>query len=170
MLHNLELVLCQDHPNYEVIVVDDASTDGSIHLIRAFQKNYPHLRVVTVLENERYILSKKYALTLGIKAARHERLVLTDADCRPLSNQWLRNMASYYVKGKNMVLGFGGYKRDRGVLNALIRLDTAQIALNYMGMARIGNAIYGCRQKPLVSQGSIFREQGIWRTSASTFG
>ncbi len=161
LLHNLELVLCQDHPNYEVIVVDDASTDGSIHLLRAFQKNYPHLRVVTVLENERYILSKKYALTLGIKAARHERLVLTDADCRPLSNQWLRNMASYYVKGKNMVLGFGGYKRDRGVLNALIRLDTAQIALNYMGMARIGMPYMGVGRNLSYHKDLFFENKGF---------
>lgn len=161
ILKNLEVILQQDYPEFEVIVVDDASTDKSLYTLKAFQKQYPSLKVVTVLENERFILSKKYALTLGIKAAQYEHLVLTDADCRPLSNQWLRNIASYYVKGKNMVLGFGGYKRERGILNALIRLDTAQIALNYMGLARLGMPYMGVGRNLSYQRDLFFENKGF---------
>ncbi len=161
LLKNLETVLNQDYPTFEVIAVDDASTDNSLHVLKAFQKSHPQLKIVTVLENERYILSKKYALTLGIKAAQYEHLVLTDADCRPMSSEWLKCMSSFYVAGKNMVLGFGGYKRDRGVLNALIRLDTAQIALNYMGMARIGMPYMGVGRNLSYHRDLFFENKGF---------
>jgi cellulose synthase/poly-beta-1,6-N-acetylglucosamine synthase-like glycosyltransferase len=89
---NLKLVLEQDYPNFEVIVVNDCSWDDSQKLLEYYQEQYSSLKVCQLIEQEKYPTGKKFALTIGIKAASHEHLFFSDADCIPASNQWLRLM------------------------------------------------------------------------------
>jgi len=86
---NLPLILEQDYPNFEVVVVNDCSEDDSNFLLKSFSKTYPHLNVVTITKNINFFKGKKFALAIGIKAAKNELLILTDADCIPKSNQWI---------------------------------------------------------------------------------
>ena len=79
---------------------------------------------------------KKLPLTIGIKGAKYEHLIFTDADCQPLSNQWLNSMASYFNDSKKIVMGYGPYRRRKGFINRLIRFDTAWIAMSYLGFAK----------------------------------
>ena len=88
LLHNLPVVLEQDYPDYEVIVVNDASDDDSIELLNSFTRKYKHLRIFNLERNLNFFSGKKFPLSLGIKAARHEVLLLTDADCRPSGPNW----------------------------------------------------------------------------------
>src|ERR1043166_4490946 len=78
---HLPAILSQDYPNYQVVVVNDCSFDDSEVILEKFEAQYPKLKVVTIHEQEKYEHGKKFALTLGIKAAVHELLLLTDADC-----------------------------------------------------------------------------------------
>jgi cellulose synthase/poly-beta-1,6-N-acetylglucosamine synthase-like glycosyltransferase len=87
---NLEAILTQDYPEYQVVVVNDCSWDESGSFLEELQLLYPHLKVVTLAEQEKYRHGKKFALSLGIKAAKYELLLLTDADCRPVSSQWIK--------------------------------------------------------------------------------
>ncbi|MCX7987599.1 MAG: glycosyltransferase [Bacteroidales bacterium] len=131
----LPMVLEQDYPNFEVIVVNDCSDDETEDVLKRFQGRYPHLRTTFLKEQEKFWHGKKLALTVGIKAARHEWLLLTDADCAPSSNEWIKTMAKHFTEDKSIVLGYGGYLEYPGFLNRLIRYETAFIALQFFSYA-----------------------------------
>lgn len=137
------LLLAQDHLDFEIIVVDDRSNDSSHEYLLETSKRYPRLRIVQVTQTPIHISGKKYALTLGIKAARHEWVVLTDADCRPDSHSWLRTMSQQFSDDKQIVIGCSPYYHEPGVLNAFIRFETMLTIIQYIGMALAGRPYMG---------------------------
>ncbi len=132
---NLPLILEQDYPNFEVIVVNHQSIDESYHIINAYKMQYPHLRMIEVERSKHIGIGKKLPLTLGIKSALYEHLVFTDADCQPNSNLWLKGMVDGFANENQIVLGYGPYREEEGFLNKVIRFDTIFIAMNYFSFA-----------------------------------
>ena len=132
----LESFLKQDYENFEVIVVNDRSWDNSLIVLNELAKNYKKLKIVDIPDNETDHFGKKFALTLGIKAAQFEHILLTDADCKPSSDLWLAKMVNEFNQNIDIVLGASTYEKKKGLLNKLIRFDTAQIAVNYLGFAK----------------------------------
>jgi cellulose synthase/poly-beta-1,6-N-acetylglucosamine synthase-like glycosyltransferase len=132
---NLPLILEQDYPNFEVIVVNHQSIDESYHIINAYKMQYPHLRMIEVERSKHIGIGKKLPLTLGIKSALHEHLIFTDADCQPESNLWLQGMVDGFVNENQIVIGYGPYKEEVSFLNKVIRFDTIFIAMNYFSFA-----------------------------------
>lgn len=143
----MELVpqlLSQDHPNFEIILINDASTDDTRDVIEDFVAQHHHVHMVDVVNNETFWANKKYALTLGIKKAKNDHLVFIDADCRPASNKWLQLMSQPIEGNTSIVLGYGGYEKvEKSVLNAVIRFETVLTAIQYLGYALRGNAYMG---------------------------
>jgi glycosyltransferase involved in cell wall biosynthesis len=133
----------QDYPDFELVLIDDASSDNTLELFEAFEKQYSNIKVVKVENNEAFWGNKKFALTLGIKAAKHEYLLFTDADCRPDSNQWIREMSSCFTIEKTIVLGYGAYEKLPGFLNKLIRFETMLTAVQYFSWAKSGHPFMG---------------------------
>ncbi|HLO60695.1 MAG TPA: glycosyltransferase [Bacteroidales bacterium] len=131
----LPLILEQDYPDFEVIVVNDCSTDNTEDVLKNLAKKYSRLRTTTIREDKKFSHGKKIAVTLGIKAAKNDRLVFIDGDCKPESNKWLSSMASHFSETTSIVLGYGGYFTQPGFLNRYIRYDTMMIALQYMSFA-----------------------------------
>jgi glycosyltransferase involved in cell wall biosynthesis len=136
-------LLSQDHENFEVVIVDDRSSDGSDEFLLESSRRHPRLRIVSVSRTPSHINGKKFALTLGIKAARNEWVVLTDADCRPASKSWLKTMAGSFTEGKAIAIGFSPYQHERGVLNAFIRFEAILTMIQYAGMALAGRPYMG---------------------------
>jgi glycosyltransferase involved in cell wall biosynthesis len=134
LLEYLPMYLTQVYPVYEVIVVNDHSVDDTEEVLKAFCLQHKHLKVVNVPDNDRFYGSKKFALTLGIKAAKYDHVLLTDADCKPTSDQWIEYMSDYTDK-KKIILGFGGYDKRKGLLNKLIRFETFYTAVQYLSFA-----------------------------------
>ncbi|PWH81343.1 glycosyltransferase [Brumimicrobium oceani] len=134
----LPFILEQDYGEFEVIVVNHQSTDNTFYILKAFQEKYSHLKVIHLERNHHLAMGKKLPLTLGIKGAKYNHLLLTDADCKPSSKLWLRTMANQFSQKKEMVLGYGPHNKTSGLLNRFIRLDTAIIALNYLSFAKAG--------------------------------
>ena len=135
LLEFLPFYINQEYDKFEVIVVNDNSVDDSADVLRAFQLQYKTLKVVNVPDTDRFYGSKKFALTLGIKAAQYDNVLLTDADCKPATNQWVKLM-SQYAKKKAIVLGVGAYEQKKGLLNMLIRFETFYTALQYLSFAQ----------------------------------
>lgn len=140
---NIPLWLAQEYPLFELVLINDASMDESLEVMEKFAAEDDRIKIVNVKNNEAFWGNKKYALTLGIKAARHDHLVFTDADCFPASTKWLVLMASGFSQKKEIVLGYGGYERKKGILNKLVRFETLLTALQYFSSAMSGNPYMG---------------------------
>lgn len=132
---NLEAVLQQDYPKYEVIVVNDGSTDESESFLVEMEAKYDFLYHSFTPEQVRNLSSKKLALTIGIKASKYDWLVFTEANCHPDSNQWLRSMARNFTSTTDIVLGYSNYKYKKGWMNKLACFDMLIESLRYLGMA-----------------------------------
>lgn len=157
----LPQILEQDYPEFEVVVVDDCSEDDSKWVLNDLKNRYPHLRVVEIQEHVRLKHKKKFTLTMGIKAARHEHLVFTDADCVPGSAYWLKGMAAVFGDGKEIVLGYSPYFRTKGFLNKLIRFETAHTALSYLSYALKGDAYMGVGRNLAYTKELFYRGKGF---------
>lgn len=158
----LSVLLSQDYPNYEVIVVDDSSEDGTDLLLEQWSRQYAHLYHTFVPRGARVLSSKKLALTIGIKAAHHEHILLTDADCRPESRYWIREMMNGFANEKTeIVLGFSPYFEKKGLLNRIICYDTLFNALQYMGMARSGHPYMGVGRNMAYKRSTFFETGGF---------
>ena len=138
LLKFLPKIFEQDYPEFEIIVVNDRSWDKSIDVLQAFALKHNNLHLVEIPDHEKDGFAKKFAITLGIKAAKHELLVFIDADCYPNSKNWLKEMTSRHTGSKNLILGASPYLREKGLLNKVIRFDTAQIAVQYLSLAKAG--------------------------------
>lgn len=140
---HLPAFLEQDYPDFEVVVVNDCSYDESEDVLKEMQLRYPRLKVVTIAEQPKYPTGKKFALTLGIKAAEHNVLLFSDADCYPASPQWIRQMQKQYIDKTEIVLGYGAMAREKSLLNLFIQYDTVLTALQYLSHALAGRAYMG---------------------------
>ncbi len=155
-------ILNQDYPEFEVIVIDDQSMDGTGEFLEEMQKQYSRLKIVTITEHVNDFAGKKLALTLGIKAAQYEILLLTDADCMPVSNRWIRQMASTYNKGETeIVLGFSPYKAKPSLINLFIRFDTFYTALQYFSFALAGMPYMGVGRNLSYKRSLFFSNKGF---------
>ncbi|MBR1923558.1 MAG: glycosyltransferase [Paludibacteraceae bacterium] len=141
----LPSILEQDYPMFEVIVVDDGSEDNTRAILDDMAFHYPRLRRSFVPNQARIISSKKLALNLGIKAARFDYLLFTDADCRPASKYWIWEMMQGFDRNRptDVVLGMGAYFTRKGWLNRLICYDTLFLSLQYLGAARAQHPYMG---------------------------
>ncbi len=140
---NLPLLFDQVYTNYEVVVINDRSSDNTKELLETFAQMYPNLKIVNVEHNENFWGNKKYAITLGVKAAKHDCLLFTDADCVPKTPHWIHQMASAFAPQKQFVLGYGAYQKQKGFLNKLIRFETMLTAMQYFGWGLRGNPYMG---------------------------
>jgi len=156
----LPLVLDQKYPEYEVIVVNDCSEDNSYEILGKYLLKYPHLKVSTINKDPKFTHNKKLAQFIGIKASKHELLLFTDADCAPDSDKWLEGMVSNFSEKTTFVLGYGGYFREKGILNSFIRYDCMTIAMQYFGMAIRGIPYMGVGRNLAYRRSLFFANKG----------
>lgn len=154
------LLVNQDHPAFEVIIVEDRCNDGTYDYLREAAVQYTNLRTVRVQYKPDHIGGKKFALTLGIKAARYEHLLFTDADCRPAS-QWARTVSSYYTTGTDIILGFSPYTKTAGWLNSFIRFEALLTAIQYMSLAWLGKPYMGVGRNLSYKKTKFFSGKGF---------
>lgn len=106
---NLPLILEQDHDDFEVIVVNTASSDDTEEVLNTMELRYPHLRHTFIPNTSRHISQERMAVTIGFKSANYEYIVLTEPDCHPQSTQWLRMMSGAFTLHTDIVLGYTNY-------------------------------------------------------------
>jgi len=161
----LPKIYAQEYPVFEVVLIDDRSIDNTWEVMESFRKKYPfQTRVVKVdfTDNPRFIGNKKYALTLGIKAAKNNCLLFTDADCIPASKNWIKEMAALFDDKKHLILGVGKYKDYKSFLNKLIRFETAQTALQYVSYALSGIPYMGVGRNLSYTKDLFFSNNGFY--------
>ncbi len=157
---NLPLILEQDYPDFEVLVVNDCSDDDTEYLLKKLSEKYSHLKIATIYNNVNFFSGKKFPLSVGIKSAKNELLILTDADCSPASNKWIAQMQSGF-NNKDIILGYGAYESLPGFLNKLIRFDTITIAMQYFSYALNGLAYMGVGRNLAYKKTLFYKNKGF---------
>lgn len=157
---NIPKIINQGYKDFEVVLINDSSSDDSLDIMKDFEAKHNNVKIVDVKSIEPFWGNKKYALTLGIKASKHEFLLFTDADCEPASNQWLKEMVSHYSNEKTIILGYGAYKKVKySFLNALIRFETILTAAQYFSFTKLGIPYMGVGRN-LAYRKEVFFQQG----------
>lgn len=158
---NLPVILEQNYPDYEVVVVNHASNDNTADVLFDLQLKYKNLKVVNIERELNFFTGKKFPLSIGIKSAKHEILLLTDADCKPNSDNWIESMASKYTSQTEVVLGYGPYNSSGGFLNMVIKYDTFMIAMQYFSFALMGIPYMGVGRNLSYSKTLFFKNKGF---------
>ena len=159
---NLPGLLVQTYPTtHEVIVVNDNSIDESKYVIAELQKTFKNLQHIELKQEAIGIPGKKYPLSIGIKEAKHEVVLLTDADCVPASEFWIQKMQDAYNDGVEVVLGYGAYHKKPGLLNKVIRFETASSAQQFLSYALAGLPYMGVGRNLSYKKGLFFRVKGF---------
>ncbi len=158
----IPLVANQKYSDYEIVLVNDASIDNTLEIMEELGEKHNNIKIVDVKNNEAFWASKKYALTLGIKASSHDYLLFTDADCKPISKYWIREMSSHFSNEKTIVLGYGGYSKTKNsLLNKLIRFETVLTAIQYFSFAKFGLPYMGVGRNLAYRKDEFYKVNGF---------
>lgn len=158
---NLPFILQQNYSDFEVVVINDCSYDASDVVLEDMQRLYPQLKVVTITEHDRFKTGKKFALTLGIKAAKNEYLLFTDADCKPASVNWIARMAVNFSTQAQIVLGYSPYYKTGNFLNPFTRFETLKTGINYLSSALTGDPYMGIGRNLAYTKTLFFSQKGF---------
>jgi glycosyltransferase involved in cell wall biosynthesis len=157
----IPLLLAQQHPAFEIIIVNDRSNDNTFDMLLAEAGKDHRLRMVHVNRTPPHVDNKKYALTLGIKAARYEWILLTDADCRPSGTDWISSMSSGFSDTTEFVLGYSPYMKTSGFLNILIRFESLLTGIQYLSFATLGIPYMGVGRNMAYRRSRFLESKGF---------
>lgn len=159
---HIPLILSQDYPKFEIILINDRSSDKTLKVMEGLKAEHSNIKIVDVKNIEAFWGNKKYALTLGIKVASYNHLLFTDGDCKPLSDQWIKEMSSHFSISKSIVIGYGSYKKEpKSFLNKLIRFETLLTAIQYFSYARIGQPYMAVGRNLAYTKQNFFEARGF---------
>ncbi len=162
IVKNLPGALVQKYKTtHEIIVVNDNSLDESKYILEEFQRKFRQLQLIELKQEARFIPGKKYPLSVGIKTAKYEIVLLTDADCVPASEFWIEKMQQGFNNGIEIVLGYGAMHKTKGFFNKLVRWETFHTALQYLSYAKSGIAYMGVGRNLSYKKSVFFRHKGF---------
>lgn len=136
LARNLPVLLEQDYPEYEVVVVDDCSRDDTQDILSMLDQRYEHLVHTRIDSHARAMSHRKLAVYLGTKASHHDLLLVTRAECCPSSPDWISGMVRHFAQpGIEVVLGPVVYERRASFLSRFCQFDLFSRLLWMLGVA-----------------------------------
>tara|TARA_R110002073_G_scaffold14998_1_gene60104 strand:+ start:24251 stop:25357 length:1107 start_codon:yes stop_codon:yes gene_type:complete len=139
LIETIPAILDQNYIHFELILINDASSDETLKIMQSFEAQNDCVKIITIEASSTYNGNKKNALSKGIEVATFSHLLFTDADCKPLSENWITEMASNFTNTKKIVLGYGAHQKiNNSFLNKFIRYETLITAIQYFSYAQLG--------------------------------
>ena len=161
LLDLIPVLTKQDYPEYEIVLVNDCSQDQTEEYLKDLARNNPKINLVNLTQNLNFFQGKKFPLSMGIKSAKYDLLLLTDADCVPNSDQWIKEMVNAYDKDTEIVVAYGPYFERKGLLNKLIRFDTLYIAMQYLSLALAKKPYMGVGRNLSYRKSTFLKNKGF---------
>ena len=161
LLDLIPAVLSQDYPDFELVIVNDCSQDQTEEYLKELARNNPKINLVNLTQNLNFFQGKKFPLSMGIKSAKHDLLLLTDADCVPTTDQWIKEMVSAYRNNTEIVVAYGPYFERKGLLNKLIRFDTLYIAMQYLSLSLAKKTYMGVGRNLSYRKSTFMKNKGF---------
>ena len=162
LLSLVPLLLKQEYSKFELVLINDASSDNTLEVLQHFQEKDSRIKIVNVENNEAFWGNKKYALTLGIKAAKYNHLLFTDADCIPASDEWIQQMSQSFTEKKSIVLGYGKYESKKfSWVNLMVRFETLITAIQYFSYAKLGSPYMAVGRNLGYTKDDFFKVKGF---------
>jgi len=155
---NLPLYLNQDYPtDFQVIVVAPQNDHETGDVLKRFAAN-PHLYSTFIPESSRYMSKKKLAITLGVKAAKYDWVIMADINCYPTNDNWLQAIARNCKENKELVVGYTRYEEETPAYRQFERHYIAR----YIMREYQRNKAYACPFNALAFRKATFlREEGF---------
>ena len=158
----LPSVIEQDYPNFEIVLINNASYDKTLKVMNHFAASHQNIKIVDVKNIEAFWGNKKYALTLGIKASKNDYLLFIDANCKPLSNKWIYEMSSNFSDKKTIILGHKGFtKIKKSFLNKIIRFESSVKAISCFAFTKLGKPFIGVSNNIAYTKTMFFNANGF---------
>ena len=161
LLDLIPVLLKQDYPEYEIVLVNDCSQDNTEEYLKDLARKNPKINLVNLTQHLNFFQGKKFPLSMGIKSARHDLLLLTDADCVPSTDQWIKEMVKTYDNDTEIVVAYGPYFERKGLLNKLIRFDTLYIAMQYLSLALAKKPYMGVGRNLSYRKSTFLKNKGF---------
>ena len=154
-------LLNQNYPDFEVVIVNDCSDDETEEYLKDLERRETRIKPVQLKQHLNFFNGKKFPLSMGIKSAQNDLIVLTDCNCMPTNDQWLRSVVNCYGKNTEVVIGYSPFVRKKGLLNSLIRFDAVQNALLYLSAALKGHPYMGIGKNLSYRKELFYRNKGF---------
>lgn len=160
---NLNTISLQGYPSFEIIIVDDNSTEREKNKLNEIAAGKQKIKVISSNGS-----GKKSAITQAVNAAQFEHILCTDADCQPVTDQWIKKMVQA-GRGAQMVLGYSPYRQKKGLLNAFLRFETLMSAIQYISWAWAGKPYMGVGRNMLYHK-SLFQNINPYHDDMLPYG
>lgn len=157
----IPLLLNQDYPDYEIVVVNDCSDDETEEYLKDLERNEPKIKPVQLKQHLNFFNGKKFPLSMGIKSAKNDLIILTECNCKPVNDQWLRSVVNRYNNRTEIVIGYSPYVQKKSALNRLMRFDALQNGLLYLSAALNRNPYMGIGSNLSYRKELFYRNQGF---------
>ena len=155
------VLLTQDYPDYEIVIVNDCSDDETEEYLKEFTRHETIVKPVQMKQHLNFFNGKKFPLSMGIKSAKNDIIVLTDCNCMPTNDQWLRSVVNQYKNNTEIVIGYSPYVQKKSFLNRIIRFDALQQGLLYLSAAMSGKPYMGIGKNLSYRKELFFRNNGF---------
>ena len=157
----IPVLLNQDYPDFEVVIVNDCSDDETEEYLKDLERKELRIKPVQLKQHLNFFNGKKFPLSMGIKSAQNDLIVLTDCNCMPSKDQWLRSVVNCYGKNTEVVIGYSPFFQKKGLLNQLMRFDALQNGLLYLSAALKGHPYMGNGKNLSYRKELFYRNKGF---------
>ena len=158
---NLPLFINQKYKQFQIVIVNNASYDETNNILEEFQNKYPDLKIINVENNENFWGNKKYALTLGIKAAKYPHLLFSDVSCKPISENWISTMSGKFNNEKTIVIGYKKYASKSSLLSIISRYKNVLESVLSFSFIKAGNPFSGTKENMAYQRNTFFDVNGF---------